>query len=161
MISIIRYVDDLRLPTPVTLLYCVRTSNDIIFEAELERVRNSIPNFKYCVTVSQPHDNWMGKRGHLTQEFVLEHVSDLNAPTFFLCGPMGFMDSARQILTTAGVDESRITQESFGEKPAGKSPNQTHAKLVETIEFVRSQRTSAIPAGSTLLEAAEANGVDI
>lgn len=161
MISIIRYVDDLRLPTPVTLLYCVRTSNDIIFEAELERLRNSIPNFNYCVTLSQPHDNWMGKRGHLTREVVFEHVNDLNAPTFFLCGPKGFMDSARQILTTAGVDESRITQESFGEKPVGKGPNQTHAKLVETIEFVRSQKTCAIPAGSTLLEAAEANGVDI
>jgi ferredoxin-NADP reductase len=45
IISIVRYIGDLRLPTPVTLLYFVRTEKDIIFEAELERLRNSVPNF--------------------------------------------------------------------------------------------------------------------
>lgn len=161
MISMVRYIDDLGLPTPVTLLYCVRTRNDIIFEAELERLRNSVLNFNYSVSLSQPDDSWLGNRGHLTREFVFEHVTDLDTPTFFLCGPQGFVENARQILTSSGVNESRITQESFGERPRARETNQAHATEVETIEFVLSQKTCAIPAGSTLLEVAEANGVQI
>jgi ferredoxin len=71
------------------------------------------------------------------------------------------MENARQILTSLGVDESRITEESFGEKPGTQKTNQPHAKAAETIEFVRSQKTCASSAGSTLLEVAEANGVQI
>jgi ferredoxin-NADP reductase len=161
MISIIRYINDLRLSTSVTLLYCVRTRNDIIFDAELERLRSSVPNFNYVVSLSQPDDSWRGNRGHLTQEYVFGHVTDQDRPTYFLCGPRGFMESARQILTSLGVDERRITQESFGEKPGARETNQSDAGAVETIEFVRSQKTCASSAGSTLLELAEANGVQI
>jgi ferredoxin-NADP reductase len=36
MISMLRYIDGLKLTTQVTLLYCVRTRADIIFRNELE-----------------------------------------------------------------------------------------------------------------------------
>jgi hypothetical protein len=51
MISMLRYIDDLKLATPVTLLYCVRTRADIIFRNELRRLRSSLTNFK-CEVVS-------------------------------------------------------------------------------------------------------------
>lgn len=158
MISIIRYIEDLHLPIIVTLLYCVRTHKDIIFEAELERLRNSVPNFNYGVSLSQPDDAWLGQRGHLTREFIFEHVIDLNTPTFFLCGPKGFMENAWQILTSVGVDESRITQESFGERPADSTQV---VSQVATVEFARSKKICEVPNGATLLDVAEANGVQI
>jgi ferredoxin-NADP reductase len=161
MISMVRYIVDLRLPTPVTLLYCVRTRNDIIFEAELGRLRNSAPNFNYSVSLSQPDDGWLGNTGHLTREYVFGQVIDLDRPTYFLCGPRGFMESARQILITLGVDESRIKQESFGERPGMQMTNQTPGKSVVTIEFAHSQKKCATSAGRTLLEVAEDNGVQI
>lgn len=161
MISIIRYIDDCRLATPVTLLYCVRTENDIIFEAELEKLRTSVPNFNYGVSLSNPNETWRGPKGHLTQEFICQYVPDLNAPTFFLCGPKGFMESARQILTSLGVAQSRITQESFGESRGAREISQAVARVVDTIEFARSQRTCAGVPGCSLLELAEANGVQI
>ena len=95
MISMVCYIDDLKLPTPVTLLYCVRTSADIIFQNELVRLSRSLSNFKYEVCLSRPDPTWKGHSGHLTEEFVSEHVTDLNSPIFFLCGPKGFMDNAR------------------------------------------------------------------
>ena len=36
MISMLRYIDDLKLATPVTLLYFVRNAADIIFQNDLE-----------------------------------------------------------------------------------------------------------------------------
>lgn len=161
MISILRYIDDLRLPVVVTLLYCVRTHKDIIFEAELERLRDSVPNFNYGVSLSQPDDIWRGQRGHLTREFIFEHVIDLDTPTFFLCGPNGFMEKARQILTSAGVDESRITQESFGESKRPADSNLVVGQAVATVEFASSKKMCEVPNGATLLDVAEANGVEI
>jgi ferredoxin-NADP reductase len=161
MISILRYIDDLHLPTPVTLLYCVRTEKDIVFRAEIERLRTSLPNLNYGVCLSQPDDTWRGHRGHLTREFICQHVPDLEAPTFFLCGPRGFMQNARQILTSVGVAESRITEESFGETRGSRESSQAVARAVDTVDFAHSQRTCTGVAGCTLLELAEANGVQI
>jgi len=43
MISMLRYIDDLKLATSVTLLYCVRTAADIIFQSELARLELLAP----------------------------------------------------------------------------------------------------------------------
>jgi ferredoxin-NADP reductase len=157
MIAMLRYIDDLGLSTSATLLYCVRTRQDIIFAAELKRLRDSLPNFHFGVCLSEPDATWTGCRGHFTREFLLARVPDLHSPTFFLCGPPGFMQNARQILNSLGVNESRITQESFGGTPvftALPGPD-------STVKFVLSQKTCTFPAVCTLLEVAESNGVQI
>ena len=159
MISMLRYIETLRLSTVVTLLYCVRASKDIVFEAELQRLRSSSIRFNYAVVLSQPEDGWQGHRGHLKREHILEHVVDLNLSTFFLCGPPAFMDTARELLTSLAVDQSRIHQESFGTRPA--SMIQPLTKSNSTVEFVRTHKICDSPAGSTLLEVAEANGIPI
>jgi glycine betaine catabolism B len=161
MISMLRYIDDLELATPVTLLYCVRTSADIIFENELVRLSRSLPNFKYEVCLSRPEPAWKGRSGRLTEDFVSEKVTDLNALTFFLCGPKGFMDNARQILSTLGVNQDRILQESFGESKPSTEPGSLKTRSVETVVFIHSQKVCEVSAGSTLLDLAERNEVQI
>ena len=161
MISMLRYIDDLKLATSVTLLYCVRTAADIIFQSELARLERSLPNFKYEVCLSQPDLAWKGHSGRLTGEFVSQHLIDVDSPTFFVCGPEGFMDNARQILSTLGVKQERILQESFGESKPFPGSRPLEARTVETVVFLRSEKTCQIPVGSTLLDAAERNGVRI
>jgi ferredoxin-NADP reductase len=161
MISMLRYIDDLRLSTQVTLLYCVRTDKDIIFETELQRLKNSLPHFKCGVSLSQPDETWKGHSGHFNREFLLELVGDLDTPSFFLCGPSGFMANAHHILSSLGVDESRITQESFGESRVPGNPAQQIDHTVGAVEFVLSQKICELHASSTLLEVAESNGVRI
>ncbi len=161
MISMLRYIDDLKLATPVTLLYCVRTGADIIFQNELVRLGRSLPNFKYEVCLSRPDPTWKGHSGHLTEEFVSQHVTDLDSPTFFLCGPKGFMDNARQILSTLGINQDRILQESFGESKRPTESRPGEARTVETVVFIHSQKVCQVSAGSTLLDLAEKNGVQI
>jgi ferredoxin-NADP reductase len=161
MISMLRYIDDLELATPVTLLYCVRTGADIIFENELVRLSRSLPNFRYEVCLSRPDPTWKGHSGHLTEEFVTQHVTDLDAPTFFVCGPNGFMNNARQILSTLGVNQDRILQESFGESKRSKGSGPPEPRPVETVVFIHSQKVCQVSAGSTLLDLAERNEVQI
>src|SRR5579863_3556874 len=161
MISMLRYIDDLNLSTPVTLLYCVRTAADIIFENELSRLSRSLPNFKYELCLSRPDPTWKGHSGRLTEEFVSQSVTDMDSPTFFLCGPKGFMDNAGQILSTLGVNPGRILRESFGESKPIAECRPLDAGTVETVVFLHSEKVCQVSPGSTLLDLAERNGVQI
>jgi ferredoxin-NADP reductase len=161
MISMLRYIDDLKLSTPVMLLYWVHTAADIIFQDELARLGRSLLNFDYEVCLSRPNATWKGHTGRLTREFVSQHVIDLVAPTFFLCGPSGFMDSARQILSTLGVDPDRILQENFGESKRSTESGPREARPAETVVFLHSQKVCQGSDGSTLLDIAEQNDVKI
>jgi uncharacterized protein len=70
MMAMLRYIDDLCLETTATLLYCVRTDKDIIFESELAQLRSRLKTFEYHVLLSQPHAEWSGPRGHVSREFI-------------------------------------------------------------------------------------------
>jgi ferredoxin-NADP reductase len=158
----LRYIDDLCLDTTVTLLYCVRTSDDIMFEAELEALRTRLKNFRYHLLLSQPHAEWSGPRGHVSREFINHAVKDPTLPDFFLCGPPPFMDASRVILTGLGVKPGRIRQESFGSSlPKSARPESPGLDIGVTVEFTRSGKTCTVHNGQTLLQAAEEHGVGI
>ena len=162
MMAMLRYMDDLCLETAVTLLYCVRTGNDIFFRGELEKLRARLKNFQYHVLLSQPDTSWSGPRGHVSREFIDTHVTDVASPDFFLCGPPPFMDASRSILTDLGVKPERIRQESFGSTiPEIAKPDSPAVDTDATIEFARSGKTCTIRNGQTVLEAAEEHGVPI
>jgi 2Fe-2S iron-sulfur cluster binding domain len=96
-----------------------------------------------------------------TGEFVSQHVIDVESPIFFVCGPKGFMDNAREILSTLGVKRERILQESFGEPKRSTEPRPREARVVETVVFIQSQKVCQLSTECTLLDLAEKNGVQI
>jgi ferredoxin-NADP reductase len=161
MMAMLRYMDDLCLDTPATLLYCVRTSSDIMFEHELEQLRSRLKNFQYHVLLSQPQAEWSGPRGHVSREFIQDSVKDLTSPDFFLCGPPQFMDASRTILTGLGVKPEQIRHESFGSTVPKGLPQAPVAPAGAIVEFVRSGKTCVVRGGQTVLEAAEEQGVPI
>jgi len=85
MISMLPYICDLKLAVTVT-----RTRADIISQDELVRLRRSLPQFTYELCLSRPEPAWKGRSGHLTEEFVSQHVTDLDSLTLFLCRPEEF-----------------------------------------------------------------------
>ena len=111
--------------------------------------------------LSRPDPTWKGRSGRLSEEFVAEQLIGLDSPTFFLCGPKGFIDSAHQVLTTLGINEDRILQESFGGAERSTEPRPGEALGVETVVFIQSGKVCQATPGSTLLELAEKNGVQI
>jgi ferredoxin-NADP reductase len=162
MVAMLRYIDDLCLDTTVTLLYCVRTSHDVMFQGELEELRARLKNFQYHLLFSQPHAEWSGPRGHVSREFIGHAVKDLAAPDFFLCGPPPFMEASRAILTGLGVKPERIRQESFGTSlPKSARSESAAVETGVTVEFTRSGKRCTARSSQTLLEAAEEHGVGI
>ncbi len=146
MMAMLRYIDDLCLETTVTLLYCVRTSNDIIFHGELEELRTRLKNFQYHLLLSQPHAEWPGRRGHINREFIEDTIKEPASSDFFLCGPPAFMEASRGILDGLRVKPERIMQESFGgATPKSAQPDSVAAEPGVLVEFVRSGKTCLRP----------------
>jgi ferredoxin-NADP reductase len=161
MMAMLRYMDDLCVETTVTLVYCVRTSGDIIFKSELEQLQ-SRQRLQYHVMLSNPHAEWSGPRGHINREFIVETIKDLTSSDFFLCGPAPFMEASRAILAGLGVKPNRIMQESFGGAVPKNVPADTTAPEEGVlVEFSRSAKTCTLRSGQTVLEAAEELKVDI
>jgi ferredoxin-NADP reductase len=161
MMAMLRYLDDLCLDTQATLLYCVRTRSDIMFQRELDELQGRLKNFRYHVQLSQPDPGWRGARGHINREFLCKAVPELDGRAFFLCGPPPFMQSARSILADLGVPSDRLRQETFGGAGGAKPAPARPAGAEFTIEFARSGKTGVIAEGQTVLEAAAAAGVEI
>jgi ferredoxin-NADP reductase len=140
MMAMLRYIDDLGLETDVTLIYCVRTPQDIIFANELTQLRTSIRNFHYLVVASTADPAWKGPTGHLSRELLESNVSSLRSSNFFLCGPKGLMESARNIVHSLEIPEGQILQESFGGRPSSSSTPETK-KPVGMLVFARSHES--------------------
>jgi len=162
MMAMLGYIDDLCLETEVTLLYYVRTENDIIFRKELEDLHGRAQNFQFRVLLSKPGLEWTGDRGHLDRDFIQRAVPNLRDKLFFLCGPPSFMEIARGILAELGVPPERIRQEVFGGVGGeSKAPAQAAKESAFTVEFAKSQKSCSVLEGQSLLDAAADAGVRI
>ena len=157
--SMLRYIDDRCLSTDVTLLYFVRTSKDIIFETELKSLETRLPRFHLVTVLSQPDPRWIGPTGHLTRDLIEVSVEDFTSSTFFICGPPGMMNAAREVLESMKVSSAKIKQENFGAGRTLTSIEHNPVIQMALVEFARSRQTRIVSSSSTLLETAEACGI--
>jgi ferredoxin-NADP reductase len=161
MMAMVRYIADRALEVPVTLIYCARTSRDIIFQDELTRLSRSLAHFRLITTLSAPDAGWAGNKGRVDKEFLLERILDFRSPTFFLCGPGAFMRHVSELLKEQGVSADRIKQESFGGNASLAIPDPSAEKSVPFVEFLRSGFQFELIPDMTLLEFAETVGISI
>jgi ferredoxin-NADP reductase len=161
MMAMVRYIEDRALNVPVTLVYCVRTSQDIIFQRELTRLSRSLARFRHFISLSAPDVGWKGNKGRLNKEFLLERVPDFHVPTFFVCGPGPFMQHVCELVKEQGVSAERIKQESFGGKLSLAMADPSGDASVPFVEFLRSGFQFELISDMTLLEFAETLGISI
>jgi ring-1,2-phenylacetyl-CoA epoxidase subunit PaaE len=103
----------------VTLIYSSRNEENIIFKNQLNLLENANPErLKIIHNLSQPSDNWTGRRGRLSKTVLKELIATAEyeqryEEVYFMCGPDGIMTAAKEILEELGVDKDRIYQENF------------------------------------------------
>jgi ferredoxin-NADP reductase len=106
-----------QLATRITLLYSVRTPQDIIYKTELPLFEQTNPHFKATVTCTRvaENDSWAGRRGRINAEWVKEHISDLPNTVFYACGPNGLVEAAEHlVLHDLGVPKEQMKTEKWG-----------------------------------------------
>ena len=166
MMSVTRYLTAHGWPGNIYFLFCARTSNDFIFRQELEYLQQRHANLHVLASMTRAEGtSWMGPRGQFTAEVIKDFVTDIAGHRAHICGPPAMMDAIRDMLLALGVPANQIKTEAFGTvkraptaKPAAPVPTD---QAVPKATFSLSQKTTDLPPGKTVLEAAEDCGVDI
>ncbi|MBE0541472.1 MAG: hypothetical protein IH623_08810 [Verrucomicrobia bacterium] len=106
-----------QIETKITVLYSVRTTNDIIFEHEFRELAQENTNFNFYVTCTRlhPEDHWTGRRGRITAMWVKEQAHDMPNTIFYACGPNPLVEFAEDIvLRELGVPKPQMKTEKWG-----------------------------------------------
>jgi ferredoxin-NADP reductase len=190
LMSVVRYLTDLAWPGSIYCLFSVRSTAEFAFHDELEYLQRRHANLHVLATMTRAQGtSWMGPEGPITKALLEATVPELAKRRIHVCGPPPMMSAMKEALTALGVPAERIHTEAFGPAslPAGslpaEPPSQSAAARVAatsphaqappaaaaapvevaeaTITFQRSGRAAPLSRQSTVLETAEAAGVDI
>ena len=106
-----------QLETLITVLYSVRTTNDIIFDQQFRDLEQENEKFNFYVTCTRlsAEDPWTGRRGRITAAWVKEHVHDLPNTVFYACGPNELVEFAELLVRNEmGVPKEQMKTEKWG-----------------------------------------------
>lgn len=97
------------LGTRLTILYSVRTTNDIIFREEFQQLEQENERFDFYVTCTRlhPDDPWSGRRGRISAEWVREHIHDPANTVFYACCTNELVEATEQLV----LDELKLPKE--------------------------------------------------
>lgn len=183
VMSVLRYLTDRAWPGEIFLLYGARSTEEFVFREEIERLERRHANLHVLAAMQRtPGTVWLGPEGNLTKELVAGAVPRIAERRVHLCGPPPMMAAVRQILLELGVAEAQIHTEAFGPAslpgenapaaviaPTSHGPvqappseaNMPAAVAETTVTFSVSGVAAPLGANETVLEAAEAAGVEI
>jgi len=158
---------------PVTLLYSARTGSDLAFHDELLSLARRHRHFRLAVTLTRDHDFAGLPNGRIDGAFVTSHVADVTASIFMMCGPHALISELTATLSGLGVPAAQIRFEAFeaaaaaregaagATVPAGALRGSRDSGDGYHLTLSLSKRTAVVGKRQTLLEAAEAAGVEI
>jgi ferredoxin-NADP reductase len=135
---------------PVTLLYFVRTRDDVIAREKLQALeaRYSALTLKIIATHESEKPRYLSDRD-------LDAVPGIKARQIYLCGPKGLMDLAQNLLCRRGFADEDI-HSTFFSAPSADLGNET---LGGQVQFEGSRLEVGSEGDATLLEIAEAAGL--
>jgi ferredoxin-NADP reductase len=106
-----------KLPTKITILYSVRTTNDIIFNQEFRQLEQENANFKFHVTCTRlpPNDPWKGRCGRVDADWIRSHIVDSGNTVFYACGPNELVENTQQlVINHLAIPKKQMLVEKWG-----------------------------------------------
>jgi ferredoxin-NADP reductase len=111
--SMLRYIQEERLPYRVTLIYSNRDRESTAFLTELRELEQALPDFRLILTMTQD-PGWEGESRKVDAEFVKEYLDDdLNGYTFLVAGPPAMAEGVQAALEEAGVRDENLIAERY------------------------------------------------
>ena len=113
----VREATRLKHPVRITILYSVRTTNDIIFNEEFHQLQQENPDFFFYVTCTRltPDDPWPGRRGRIDADWVRSHIHDSAHTVFYACGPNELVENTETlVLEQLGIPKAQMRTEKWG-----------------------------------------------
>lgn len=172
LISIAKSILKIEAESRVILLYGNRDENTIIFKSKLDELGEQYgERLEVKYTLSQPLNGWTGYTGRLNQSHILRLLEEIKGLTptqadYFLCGPDGLMDEAKNALSILRVPAERIHKESFvtatTHHPVHEIEDDGSLKTQEvTVLYEGSEYKFMVEPHQTILEAALELDIDL
>ena len=141
----------------VTLIYCSRSEEEIIFASQLHLLELANPDrLKVIHNLSQPAATWTGLKGRLAPELLTELFAQAEyepryEEEYFICGPEGLMQTTMQVLEQLGVEQE--------DAKAGITAGLLSRDV--TIQLEGEAHLVTVGPGKTILEAGLAAGLNM
>lgn len=173
MMSIIKSLISEEPESIVSLIYCNRDIDSIIFKDQLDKLQNAnegrLPVIHVLDTAPM---NWQGYSGLLNQEMLsklVERIPDwgIEKTTYLMCGPEGMMKNVEGLLAAGNIPKEKIFKESFvqgtidkAEKKDDGATSELKAREV-TIRYDGEEFKLTVEPNKTILETALDQGIDL
>lgn len=174
MLSIIKSIIDQEPDSIVSLVYCNRDIDSIIFKAQLEKLQTTFEGRLHVIHVlDNAPMNWQGYSGLLNSEMLsklVERIPDwgIDNTTYLMCGPEGMMKNVDTLLSARNIPKEKIFKESFvqgtidkeNKKEEVASAGESKAREV-TIKYDGEEYKVMVEPDRTILETALDMGIDL
>lgn len=97
---------------PVHLYHGVRGAADFCELERIEQFSHSIPGFRFFPVVSEPDDQWQGRKGFITEHLARDEHIDVPCD-IYLCGPPAMVDSIKNWVQARPLSSARLFAEKF------------------------------------------------
>ena len=174
MMSIIKSIINQEPESIVSLIYCNRDIDSIIFKDELEKLQTTFEGRLHVIHVlDNAPMNWQGYSGLLNKEMLsklVERIPDwgIDKTTYLMCGPEGMMKNAEMLLKDRNIPREKIFKESFVQGTIDKEiKKETVADTTEkkarevTIRYDGEEYKVMVEPDRAILETALDQGIDL
>ena len=179
MMSISRWLCDTIPNADIVFVHSAKTVKDIAFCHELELMASRHPYFKLAITLTgtKYNPNWLGYTGRLNETMIQAIARDFQERIVYVCGPDGFRESVKAILSELGLNMQNYHEESFGSKKQKKAEvavadntlihfysalnTASNKDKSNAIVFTKSQKEVVCDREETILEAAQKQGITL
>jgi len=158
----------------ITLIYCSRKEEEIIFGAQLQLLEKAnLDRLTVIHNLSQPADSWTGLQGRLSASVLKELFAQAEyepryQEEYFICGPEGLMQTTQNVLEELSVPSERIHNESFFSAAAEQAKVEAKAGITAgllsrdvCILVEGEEHLVTVDPGKTILEAGLAAGLNM
>ena len=174
MLSIIKSIISQEPESIVSLIYCNRDIDSIIFRDELEKLQTTFEGRLHVIHIlDNAPMNWQGYSGLLNKEMLsklVERIPDwgIEKTTYLMCGPEGMMKNVDTLLAERNIPKEKIFKESFVQGTIDKvakrdvAPVEAEKKSHEvTIRYDGEEYKVLVEPGRAILETALDQGIDL
>ncbi len=155
----------------VSLIYCNRNIDSVIFKNELDEIQTRFEGrFHVIHVLDNAPVNWQGPSGLLNDEMLkklLERIPDwgIENTTYLMCGPEGMMKNVETLLVSNDIPPDRIFKESFVQGTMDRKEDATKdldlvAREVVVVYDGKRHKFTVEPE-STILETGLDLGIDL
>ncbi len=173
MMSIIKSTLTQELESMVSLIYCNRDIDSIIFKEQFEILQTTYEGRLQVIHIlDQAPMNWQGYSGLLNHDMLsklFERVPDwgIKDTTYLMCGPEGMMKNVDTLLEARNIPKDKIFKESFvqGILDKGTKEDSTEEGALKerevTIRYDGQEYKVIVPPNKAILETALDQGIDL